>query len=518
MKTLFEILKSCRVLHNLEPIDDFPGGGGGGGDAGTNQGGTGGGTSGTTSGIIIPTLTLTPSTDQSVAIGTTTCFTASGTFSLTQESEQNAIIDLGCSLSSTGTWMKTCGTNNAPDAECHNSRLLYRKQPFGITGTNGSFVGATPGSPTNNTHLFIGVKSTNGYYFYWDIFKYCNATSGNCGSNWLGYVKVNYPDGTIQTLSGGLIEFNQQFRVKSDGTRIIWEYTTYNNWAYGYYSLPIPSDSGDFQFFVNALWMNNTWNNLKTYRGSYQGVINSDEFIWTSNCIDNIEINGNEACFTPTSPGSCNICVTTTNATPVCVDVVASPLYLNPIDKDCNNCNDNIDCLNIPNPTKPIISIDSILNNTININWENSISFTTGLYYEIDVNGDIQKVLDNNITLSELEDGNYIFKVRAIDDCGESDWSDEATINIDSFLLFPAAPTDFLVEYIEEDGQYKATWVASLGAVEYEIWIGDPQTMFLISSTDTIEYLGTLMPGLKLSVKAKDSFDVYSDFSNIVTI
>lgn len=520
MKKLIDIIKSTKVLHNLDPndVDEFPGGGGGSGDGTTPQGGTGGGTSGTTSGIVVPTLSISPSGDQSMALGTSRCFTASGSIIIPQESERFAIINSGCSLSSNGTWEKSlgCGTNNNPDAECHNTSLIYNKQPFHIVGTNGSFVGSTPGVPINNSHTYIGVKSVGGYYFYWEVLKYCNATAGSCNSNWLAYVKVNFPDGTIQTLSGGLVEFNQQFRVKSDGTRIIWEYTTYNNWVYSYFSLPIPANTGDFQFFVNALWIGNKWNNLKTYRGSFQGTVNPDEFIWNSDCINNLDIDGNTACFTPTVPGSCDICVSTTTTDPICVTVVSSPLYLHPVDQDCNNCADSVDCLNIPDPSTPVIILDSILYDTINLNWPDSISYTTGLYYEVRKNGVIEKVLDNNITYSSLPDGFYEFEVRAVDDCGMSPWSNTEVISVSSLFVPPAAPTDFAVSF--HGGEYYADWTASVGAVLYEIWAGDPQTTFLLSSVTAPVPMGLLLPGLSLSVRAQDGSGDYSDFSNIEVV
>lgn len=524
MKQL-EILKYNKILHLLDPNDlpdDFPGGGsGGGGDINPSGGGTGGTGSGTTSSVIIPTLSISPNIDQSVAIGTKRCITASGTISLPQEAERYAILDSGCAPTlGTGTWIKTCGTNPAPDAETVNTTLLYKYQPFHIVGSNGVF--STPGGSINNTDAQIGVKTTNGYYFYWDVMKYCNATPGNCGSNWLGYARIINPNGVGVTISGGLVEANQQFKVKSDGTRIIWEYTTYNRWVYNYCYVTIPEAGGDFQFYVNALFLGNTWTNLRTYRGSYQGTVKPEDFIWSTNCSDNLQINGNKACYTPTVPGACQVCVSTVNTQPKCINIVSSPLYIRPVNSNCIGCGESTDCANIPNPTQPIVTLSSTVSNSININWNDSLSFTNGLYYELDVNGDVQDVLDSSVVLSDLATGDYTISVRAIDACGESEWTSPQTITISASESEFLPPEDFTLNIIDDSNPtaiiYGASWTSSVGAVDYEIWVGDPQSSIILTTTLLNVTIGTLFTGLKLSVRAVDAFSNYSGFSNIEVV
>lgn len=519
-----ELLKYNKVLYNVSPPgDDFPtgGGGSGGGDGTTTSGGgTNGGQSGTTSSIVIPSLSISPSTDQSIATGTTICFTASGSISLPQEPEQNAVLNAGCAQSlGTGIWVKNCGTSPAPDAETVNSTLLYRNQPFHIVAQNAVF--GTPGGSMNNSDALLGVKTTNGYYFYWDVLKYCNSTPGYCESNWLGYVRVINPNGVGSTLSGGLVEANQKFKVRSDGTRIIWEYTTENNWAYNYYSIPIPEDSGDFQFFVNALYVGNTWANIRTYRGSYQATVKPEDFLWNSNCLDNLVINGNKACYTPLVPGSCQVCVSTINTEPKCVNVVSSPLFLKPVNIPCQSCGDETDCSNIPNPTQPSISLSSTVDDAIDITWDDSTSFTTGLFYEVNINSAIQNVLDSTMHLTGLVPGVYDVSIRAIDACGQSDWTPIQSITIPVSSSFEA-PQNFTIDIIDDSDPsniiYGVSWDSVLGAVAYEVWAGNPQSTLLSSTILTNITLGTLFSGLSLSVRAIDAFSNYSPFSSIEVI
>lgn len=412
--------------------DEFPSSAGpvigGGGGIGVG-GGIGGGQ------ILTPGLYLSPSGIQNMPIGTKLCFEASGIMALPQEARQNAVIDVGCSISSNGTWIKNCGTNGNPDAECLNSKKIYVKQPFFIQGKNTIF--STPGTPINNNHLFIGVKSEGGYYFFWQVMKYCASTPGYCSTSWMASCIVIFPDGSTTTLENGFIEQDQVFRIKSDGTRIIWEYTTHGNEVYNRAYMNIPENCGDFNFFVNALYLGNTWSNLTTFRSSYQGPIDTEDFIWSSDCLDALEINGKKACYTPTIPGSCNICVSALTMGPVCTTVISSPLYLNPTNAECGDCGILVDCLNIPTPTVPTISFatgsDSLIpldSNDVRIIWEDSISFTNGLHYVVYYDGSLIEVLDSSVIFRDLSPSKHTFKVKAVDDCGESIYSNTLTVTI----------------------------------------------------------------------------------------
>ncbi len=162
------ILNNCRILENLVSPefedylrgDEFPyvgGGGGGSIDPSQGGGGTGGGTAGTTSSNILPSLSISPSTNQSIVTGGTLCITASGSISLPLESEAPTSFDGGCSASSGGTWTKTCGTNNAYDGEAFDTKLIYKQRPWQITGRNSSLASST--SPLN-MQLLLGVRTT----------------------------------------------------------------------------------------------------------------------------------------------------------------------------------------------------------------------------------------------------------------------------------------------------------------------------------------------------------------------
>lgn len=438
---LKDIINNTRVLNNLQsPIEDyqndgFPIGSGSSQGGGNSGGGMGGGTAGTTSSNLISGLTLSPNTNQSIVTGTTLCLNASGVLVFPQEGEQSALLTGGCSamsVGSLGTWVKNCGTNGNYDGEAYDTNLIYKNRPFQFTGTNASFIN-NPGGQFNNVHLMIGVKTTGGYKFIWEVYRYCNANgSSNCGSRWISTCKLVYPNGAATTLNTGYVEFNQQFRLRSDGNTISWDYTTEGKWVYNRIYMTIPADSGDFQFIVNALWMGNVWTNLMTYKGSYQATPRPEDYIWTSDCTDNLVITGNKACYTPITPGYCKICVSTINLTPQCVSVVSSPLTLTPVGIDCENCGGNqaIQCENIPNPTLPIVTLSSSSSTSISINWASSISFTTGLFYEININGDIQTTLDNDVIINSLPPATYTISVRAIDSCGESTWSTPQNITL----------------------------------------------------------------------------------------
>lgn len=505
---ILDIINKTKNLSYIDvPPDDFP-------PIGVPGGGSIG-NSGTTTGIIVSGITISPSGNQSVPIGVRTCFTASGAVSLPAESIRTAIFNLGCSPTSTGTWVKNCGTNGSLDAEASNSTLIHPSQPFHIEGKNSVFTGGTPGPPNNNVVLIIGAKSTGGYKFFWSVYKHCNATAGSCSVRWQANASITFPDGSTVNISGGLVEFNQSFRVKSDGTRIIWEYTTENNWVYNYAWFAFPSDIGNLQFIVNAGYIGNTWTNLTTYKGSYQATIQPNEFVWSTNCPTNLEIDGDEACFVSSTPGSCDICVSAPGLDPVCASIVSSPLYIVPSDFDCGSCGGPTQCLNIPDPTTPVITTTTI-DDTITVTWLDSISFTTGLYYQIDVDGTVTNVLDSTTILSGLVNGTYNIKVRAIDDCGQSVYSNIETVVVNNALIGPSAPINFLLTPASGPPViYTASWDPVIGAVEYEIFIGDPQTTFIISTTSTSIFLGQLIKGLSFSVRAKDGSNVYSSFSNI---
>jgi hypothetical protein len=330
---LLNIIQKTKVLNNfqIEDFDDFAGNRGGTGNSSGVSGGTGGGTGGTTSGIIVPSLSITPNTNQTLAIGTTQCFNASGVISLPLEPEATADLDMGCSSYSAGVFTKTCGTQNAYDSERYSSRPIPQFQPFHIVARNQFF--NTPGSPTNNSSTIIGVRSTGGYWFYWEVFKYCNATAGNCGSSWFAYAKMNMPPGIVVTIGGGLVEQNQHFKIKSDGNDMIWEYTTFNNWVYNYHRRPIPADVGEFTFTVDGLYSNNTWSDVRTYRGSYQAPVT--DFVWTTNAPEGLVISGSQACYTPLAQGNHQVCVAAAGLDPICLNVNAVPLFFRPLDKVC---------------------------------------------------------------------------------------------------------------------------------------------------------------------------------------
>ena len=89
------------------------------------------------------------------------------------------------------------------------------------------------------------------------------------------------------------------------------------------------------------------------------------------------------------------------------------------------------------------------------------------------------------------------------------------------FYLQEGAQTSIYLSVAEEvttSGEYYADWTASVGAVLYEIWAGDTQTTFLLSSVSITVPMGLLLPGLSLSVRAQDGSGNYSVFSNIEVV
>lgn len=514
---LIDIINRNRVLYNLNPDiidDDFPGGGGGG---------TGGGGNGTTSANTVPALYISPSENQSIAIGTTLCFTASGNMGFPQESEQVAGLNGGCSATSSGTWVKNCGTNGQPDAEAYDTRTIHKNRPFQFTGRNGTF--NSPASPLLNTHILLGVRTINGYYFYWDVYRYCASTSVGCTSRWMGSIRMSTPQGNQITFATGFVEFNQLFRIRSDGNRISWDYTTENNWIYNRYYITIPEDVGEFQFFVNGLFLNNQWDDLKTLRGSYQSTPTPNDFVWTSDCVDNLVVTGNKACYTPVIAGHCKICVALPNLQPKCVSVVATPLTLTPVNAECRSCGETEECENIPDPTQPVISVTSIDVDSIRISWNDSISLTSGLFYEVKVNSVIETTLDSTVILSSLETGSYNISVRAIDACGASDWSVEVIYEIVAEDDRDAGPADFALTEVPYEGDrtsdlnsYEATWEEVVGADSYEIWVGDPQSYILVTTSDLFYDFISLTGGIYLSVRGKYLDGSYTLFSNITQV
>lgn len=383
---------------------------------------------GQTSSNIVPSLSIYPSENQSIVVGTTLCITASGVLAFPQEAEQLTILDGGCSANNVpGFWGKNCGINGEYDGEAFDTKLIHKKRPWQFTGRNSSL--NSPSTAPVNIQLLLGVKSTGGYYFYWHVGKHCNSLS-NCNDVWTGAIRMVSPDGTQTSFRTGYFEYRQLFRVRSDGNAIVWDCTTENKWANNIWGVPIPADAGDFQFFTNAAYFNNTWTELKGFKGSYQASFGAEDFNWTSSCNDDLVVTGNKACFTPTTTSHCQICVSTINSDPKCVSVVASPLSLKPAGIECKSCGtENIDCANIPNPSLPVVTLVKT-GNSVAISWTSSTSLTYGLYYEISINGTIQSALDTDVTINSLPTGAHVIRVRALDACGESAWSASQTVNI----------------------------------------------------------------------------------------
>lgn len=502
---LLNIINSQKILHNLQApidpdIDIYPGGGWIPGSGG-----------GAISGALVPYLSISPpGKNRSLAIGVTTCFTAEGVISLPDKAYENVNINIGLSQFSNGKWKKTSGSNGVMDDECLNNKLIHKKQSFSVMAKNTTFI--TPGPPNNNFDISFGIKSTSGYYYYWTIYKYDTG-------DWFAQCKMRKPDGVIVNLKNLLADLNQTFLIRSDGGRLLWDYTVNNEWVYAVHQLQIPDDVGSFQVFVDGAYLDNEIDEFKIKTGPYQGKVQDDEFIWTTDCPNSIEINGNKLCYTPTISGSCSICVSAPGLDPICINTVSSPPFLYPVGIQCNSCSDDIDCNNIPNPTDPIISAFTI-EDTITINWLPSISFTSGLYYELEINGISTDVLDTDVTLINQLDGSYSIKVRAVDDCGQSNWSNIVVVIVNNGGL-PIGPANFYLDpSMMRPIEYTAYWDPIGGAIEYEIWIvnaGPPPPLpSKIATTNlTTYYLGILPSGLPLAVRARIGISTYTDFSNI---
>ncbi len=142
-------------------------------------------------------------------------------------------------------------------------------------------------------------------------------------------------NGVISTHGTILVNQNEYFRVRSDGYNIIWERKTNGVWI-NHFSMPIfASQSEDFQFFVNAAFLQNTWTGVITYRGSWQGNVNVD---WSTPDGGSLSGVGNTRCFTANSAGDYRICVSTDFNEPLCVPIKVEPLYFRPRDGECGDC------------------------------------------------------------------------------------------------------------------------------------------------------------------------------------
>ena len=343
------ILKNLkfRNLKLLEFPPDEGGGSGdeGGGGVGLPPGGggdpppSGGGGTTPPSGSFLPSITISPNTTQHVAVETQRCFTAIASISVAQEDERLAAFDPevvnGCDVydASVGYWRKQCGGNSIYDAYTSVPQLIYHSQPFYIVGANSEF--NTPGVPNNNTSCYIGVQGTGGWDFMWEVFAYCNTTvTGSCTVTWFGNCRVRNPSNVVTDIALVGVNFNENFRVRSDGTTIYWEKSTAGVWSVAA-TYANPTDGGDYQFFVDALFLQNTWTNVRTFRGSWQGQV---PVTWTVPDGGTLTGTGNTRCFSAPTAGDYSICVEAEGLEPLCIDIVVEPLYFTPVGYECGEC------------------------------------------------------------------------------------------------------------------------------------------------------------------------------------
>lgn len=286
-------------------------------------------------------LIITPSTPQSVPPTLPICFEGIANLSLEQEALR--YIDFPASGSgegggtfsydsSFGTFKKTGGANGVFDTMYRQSQPLYALQPFSIIGANASF--ATPGGSINNHHVWFGVISNTGANFGWQLLKYCNANNTTCnatsGSNWLAEVIIN--NTLVATF---IVNFNENFRLESDGINLIWSQQTAGVWVTRYVN-QLPLTEQWWQFFGNIAYINNQIDFFRTYRGSFVGQAPVE---WSAPLGGTLTGSGNRRCWSHGVNGAYNICISEsfTNET-LCVPITVEPLFFRPLNYNCNDC------------------------------------------------------------------------------------------------------------------------------------------------------------------------------------
>lgn len=284
-------------------------------------------------------IVISPNENVTGVVGFPVCFSASADVVI--PSEDHRVIDLPPSgtnwtfTTSTFVWKRTGGTNGVwGDAVATVTNHIYGLQPFYISGINLTFI--TPAQPNRFYAVRFGVTDANGVMYEWYLWKNCgNQSPSNCygpntdNSKWHGFAVINNVEIFLF-----FVNFIEEFRLRSDGVRLHWDWKTAGVWRLSQYSIDLPvTDS--FHFHVRSAYNGNEIYGLSTYKGSYVGAV---ETTWTAPLGGTITGDGNNRCFTANVPGLYQVCVESDFDAPVCVDVDIDSLYFNPTDFNCGDC------------------------------------------------------------------------------------------------------------------------------------------------------------------------------------
>lgn len=295
-------------------------------------------------------INVSPSTNVKSIPGIPVCLEATSVLVLPQEDER-CINLLGSGTnwtfsSSSCVWTRTGGALGSAVADTIVEGTIENKQPFYIYG--GNFTFNTPASPNRNYHSFIGViditstcASGKPCFYGWAVTKYCfNKSTTTCkaqntddaAGNWKAHVIAG--DQYIYPLPAG-INFHEEFRLRSDGIYLNWDWKTSGSWRLSVYRTLLPS-FGRFKFFLNSAYNNNQWSNVRTFKGTYQGKV---ALSWSAPDGGTITGSGDVRCFTAGTSGSYRVCIDSDFDTEVCIPVTVDPLYLLPDNEsDWNIC------------------------------------------------------------------------------------------------------------------------------------------------------------------------------------
>jgi hypothetical protein len=288
-------------------------------------------------------ITILPSGTVHTAVDLPICFQGSAIVVIPQEDARYLDLpptDVNWSYNITnGTWVNQ-GSSFTPTTATSTSSV-YGFQPFWISAVNWTFV--TPAAPNRFYDAYWGILDDAGAFYGWHLYKNCgNQSTTACGgpntdnSRWQAYIIVaNVPVGFLY------VNFKEGFRLRSDGTNLIWDYLTQGDcpgipsggWCTGIQRQPLPT-TNLFRFNIQSSMAGNEVSFITTFKGTYQGNI---PLTWSVPLGGTLTGTGNTRCFTSNLTGTYQVCGSSDFDDPVCVDVVVDDLYIHAIDFDCGS-------------------------------------------------------------------------------------------------------------------------------------------------------------------------------------
>jgi hypothetical protein len=276
-------------------------------------------------------LTLNPNTPQVAVIGQPLCFEGSGIMSIPQEDPRSLLLAASGTNwiygAPNSTFKKISGTNGIyPDCYPLTDELIYGRQPFTYRFSNVFFV--TPGGANNNHSSFITVLDDQDRSYTLEVFKYCNATPGNCNSQW--FMKVYVNGGSVLNKS---VNQNENFAIVSDGITLKFQRESSQTWR-NEFIMPLP-ETTSWRCGLAAAYVGNEMSYISLAKGTYQGSV---PITWSAPLGGSLAGTTNNQCFTASVVGDYQVCIDSDFDEPLCVDVHASELEFEPTDFDCGGC------------------------------------------------------------------------------------------------------------------------------------------------------------------------------------